>query len=933
MPTIYIDDKSYDVPEGDNVLEACLSAGIDLPYFCWHPEMGSIGACRQCALVQFRDADDEHGRVVMGCMTPVSEGARFSMDGMKASEFRKNIVESLMLNHPHDCPVCAEGGECHLQDMTVMVGHRDRRYRGKKNTHNNQYLGPLINHEMNRCISCYRCTRFYNDYAGGTDLSAQGAHDHVYFGRQQDGNLESEFAGNLVEVCPTGVFTDKPLVNDYTRKWDLQSAPSICTGCALGCNTSPGERYGKLKRIHNRFNHEVNGYFLCDRGRYGGAYVNDENRAKFAGLRADDGRYNAIESLLAIDTLASFCANSDRIAAIGSPRASIETNYLLRRVVGGKNFNNGIGDHEALLVKEISAIMQSSSVNTPSLRQIESADTVLILGEDVTNTAPRMALSLRQSVRNLAKNMAAEMRIAPWQDEAVRVLAQDRLSPLYIISMADTRLDDIAKQSISISAADIARFGFAIAAELDSSFKPVAGFGAIQTQLIKSIANDLSSASAPLIVSGTGCQNKAVINAAAAINLALNNSRSMLSYCLNEANTLGASLMQDGSEPSLNELCERASKGQIETLLIAENDLFRRAPRQQIETLFSNIKNLVVLDCIDTETLAQSALALPSSSFAEAEGTLVSSEARAQRFYPVYQPAEQRQSSWRWLTQLGQSIGSEGFEKFTEFDNVTASCSDDFTSLAGIVEASQHGDYRYRGMKIARQTHRNSGRTAMLADISVHEPQQSIDNDTPLSYSMEGVNGKQSSALTPFVWAPGWNSNQSVHKFQAEAGGALKGGTPGKRLFETSSASSAESERDKIPVVETPGPFEAQQGHWRLLPLYRIFGSDELSARSPAINELTASAFVEISVDDAETLGLLDGDGVLLSLPDTKVCFEVIINPSIANGCLGYSVGLPGAPWIAPGSSVTIKENHAWSNTNRDNKLAKILIEQGASNV
>jgi NADH-quinone oxidoreductase subunit G len=391
--------------------------------------------------------------------------------------------------------------------------------------------------------------------------------------------------------------------------------------------------------------------------------------------------------------------------------------------------------------------------------------------------------------------------------------------------------------------------------------------------------------------------------------------------------------MQDGSEPSLNELCERASKGQIETLLIAENDLFRRAPRQQIETLFSNIKNLVVLDCIDTETLAQSALALPSSSFAEAEGTLVSSEARAQRFYPVYQPAEQRQSSWRWLTQLGQSIGSEGFEKFTEFDNVTASCSDDFAVLAGIVEASQHGDYRYRGMKIARQTHRNSGRTAMLADISVHEPQQSIDNDTPLSYSMEGVNGKQSSALTPFVWAPGWNSNQSVHKFQAEAGGALKGGTPGKRLFETSSASSAESERDKIPVVETPGPFEAQQGHWRLLPLYRIFGSDELSARSPAINELTASAFVEISVDDAETLGLLDGDGVLLSLPDTKVCFEVIINPSIANGCLGYSVGLPGAPWIAPGSSVTIKENHAWSNTNRDNKLAKILIEQGASNV
>ncbi|MBL4672580.1 MAG: NADH-quinone oxidoreductase subunit NuoG, partial [Arenicella sp.] len=827
----------------------------------------------------------------------------------------------------------------HLQDMTVMVGHRNRRYRGKKNTHNNQYLGPLINHEMNRCISCYRCTRFYNDYAGGTDLAAQGAHDHVYFGRQQDGILESEFAGNLVEVWPTGVFTDKPLVNDYTRKWDLQSAPSICTGCALGCNTSPGERYGKLKRIHNRFNNDVNGYFLCDRGRYGGAYTNDKKRAKFAGLRADDGRYNAIESQLAIDTLASFCSNSDSIAAIGSPRASIETNYLLRRVVGGTNFNSGIGDHEALLVKEISSIMQLNSVNTPSLRQIESADAVLVLGEDVTNTAPRLALSLRQSVRNLAKKMAADMRIAQWQDEAVRVLAQDRLSPLYIISMADTRLDDVAKQTITMSASDIARFGFAIAAELDSSSDAIDGFNPAEKQLIKSIASDLSSATKPLIVSGTGCQNQSVIKAAAAINRALDNSYGMLSYCLNEANTLGASLMQDGSEPSLNELCERASKGQIETLLVAENDLFRRAPRQQIETLFSNINKLVVLDCIDTETLAQSALALPSSSFAEAEGTLISSEARAQRFYPVYQPAEQRQSCWRWLTQLGQSIGLKGFENFTEFDNVTDSCADDFAVLAGIVEASPHGDYRYRGMKVARQTHRNSGRTAMRADISVHEPQQTIDNDTPFSYSMEGINSKQPSALTPFVWAPGWNSNQSVHKFQAEAGGALKGGTPGKRLFETSSASSGDADGYEIPADEITKAFKAEQGHWRLLPLYRIFGSDELSARSPAINELTATAFVEISLDDAETLELLDGDGVLLSLPDTKVCFEVIINASITDGCLGYSVGLPGTPWIAPESSVTIKKDLTWSNarnsnsSNSENKLAKIAIELGVSNV
>ena len=142
MPKIYVDGQELSVKEGENILEACLGAGINLPYFCWHPAMGSIGSCRQCAVVQYQNEEDINGRIVMGCMTPVTEGARFSLNANKGVEFRKAVVESLMLNHPHDCPVCGEGGECHLQDMTVMVGHRDRRYTGLKNTHRNQYLGP-----------------------------------------------------------------------------------------------------------------------------------------------------------------------------------------------------------------------------------------------------------------------------------------------------------------------------------------------------------------------------------------------------------------------------------------------------------------------------------------------------------------------------------------------------------------------------------------------------------------------------------------------------------------------------------------------------------------------------------------------------------------------------------------------------------------------
>ena len=240
MPVIYVENKPYEVATGQNLLQACLGLGFNIPYFCWHPSLGSVGACRLCAVKQFKDENDIKGKIVMSCMTPANDGVRISISDPEAVKFRKAVLEWLMVNHPHDCPVCDEGGECHLQDMTLMTGQVYRRYRFKKRTHRNQDLGPYVKHEMNRCIQCYRCVRFYRDYAGGRDLNVFCWHDSVYFGRHKDGALESQFSGNLIEVCPTGVFTDKTLAEHYTRKWDLQTAPSICAHCGLGCNTSPG---------------------------------------------------------------------------------------------------------------------------------------------------------------------------------------------------------------------------------------------------------------------------------------------------------------------------------------------------------------------------------------------------------------------------------------------------------------------------------------------------------------------------------------------------------------------------------------------------------------------------------------------------------------------------------------------------------------------
>ena len=586
MPMIYVDGQEIVVKQGENILEACLNAGLDLPYFCWHPAMGSIGSCRQCALVQYQNEEDTRGRIVMGCMTQVSEGARFSLKAENATQFRKAVVESLMLNHPHDCPVCAEGGECHLQDMTVMVGHRDRRYTGKKNTYRNQYLGPLIEHEMNRCIACYRCERYYRDYAGGKDLGAQASHDHLYFGRHEEGVLESEFSGNLVEVCPTGVFTDKPFLKQYSRKWDLQSAPSICQGCAVGCNIAPGERYGKVKRVHNRYNDEVNGYFLCDRGRFGSGYLNSDLRLDYAGIKNPDGSFFAVHQQQALDTAVEWMAGK-KVAAIGSPRASLEANYLLRELVGSKNFAPVFSDQEADLIGSIVNILQTTKSINPSIKQIETADAVLILGEDVTNTAPRVALALRQSVRNKAFELAEQMGLPPWQDAAIRNLAQDQRSPMTVVSARDTRLDDVASTCVSLAPDDIAAFGHAVAAAL-------AGETTDNTEA-DAAAQMLKAAKNPLIVSGSSMAHQGIINSAAAVADALNQATTMLSFCVPECNSLGLALMvADGSSSSLKALAKRAAK--LDALIVLENDLYRRGDKELIDQLLASGTKVITLD-------------------------------------------------------------------------------------------------------------------------------------------------------------------------------------------------------------------------------------------------------------------------------------------------------------------------------------------------
>ncbi len=977
MAVIHIDGTTVEVDSADNLLQACLSLGIDVPYFCYHPALGSVGSCRQCAVKQYMTKEDMEagrGRLVMSCMVAPGDDMYISVTDDEAKAFRKSMVELLMTNHPHDCPTCEEGGHCHLQDMTYMSGHSRRRYRFTKRTHHNQELGPFIAHEMNRCIACYRCVRFYKDYAGGEDLGVYGSNNRVYFGRDKDGQFESEFSGNLTEVCPTGVFTDKTHSDRYNRKWDMQYAPSICHGCSAGCNISAGERYGELRRIENRYNGEVNRYFLCDRGRFGYGYVNREDRPTQALERIND-KHVKINIDYALDETIKRIKDK-KVIGIGSPRASLETNFALKSMVGFENFSTGLNHQQQSLVNKCIEVLSTEGIYNPGMTDIESHDAVLILGEDITQTSSRVALSIRQAAKNEALKMAAATNTQSWLAEPVKRIGQGVQSPVYIIDVTQTKLEDISKVSVVATPEDITKLGFKVADEIANFADDLAeivdpsaneenadtSISADPMQaLAKQIAYDLIKADKPLVVSGSSLSSTALIEAAAQITQALSQKRTAIKateqYQVEthnakveaaEAQSATAQQTEDkelsakpnkpetGVDTEAQDNVEREPATKLElkavnnhyhtqagiylavtdansigvcllgghsveellatdfdVVIVAENQLTDAIDANKLTQLLAD-KTVIALDHQLLDWHKDVDIVLPAASFAEADGTLVSAEGRAQRFFQVYDneyyhPLSSIKEGWRWLHAVHSNLEGRDVD-WTQLDDVINALIATHPKLAGIKEAAPDADYRMTGLKIARQPRRYSGRTAMRAPVSVHEPMQPKDLDTGLTFSMEGYSGKQTpSAMIPFAQSAGWNSPQAWNKYQDKVGGHLINGDPGVRLFD---------QLERLPTRQYVAPeatsattTDMQQGQAKLVPIYNIYASSMMASRSPVVAEQLPIAAWRVGIDDAKEWGIAAGDYLAIEIDKQQITLPVELVGYLAEGCIGYPVG------------------------------------------
>lgn len=608
MADIVFDGRKLQVPDGQNLVDAGLAAGVPVPVFCYHKDLGAVGSCRVCA-VTVTGADGK-AKTVMACMTGAQNGMNVTTLDPESVALRKQVIEWLMLNHPHDCPICDEGGECQLQDLTIAGGHSQRRLKVPKRTFENQYLGEFISHEMNRCITCYRCVRFYQDYAGGRDFGQFGSRSRVYFGRDESGPLESPFSGNLIEMCPTGVFTDK-LFRYTSRVWDLEMNPSICPHCSVGCNVLPGSRMRELQRVRVRGNEQVNGVFMCDRGQFGHGYVMDPARPR--AVRAGGSAMDWDDAIgLAGGELLSLARRhgAGAVAAVASARASVEAHAALEALATGPLEGMRVAhfDDVAAEGRALAALEALAGAGCPPLDNaaISECDVLLIAGTSLVDEAPMAALAARQTAR--------------------------RGGRVFVVAPIERYLNEIATV-VPTAPHQLAAALKTIAGALGAG---ASGGNGTHGGGLEAIGAALGSAKRAGILMGSELLDGAAIAAGADLAQAVKarGSTPRFGYLFPGPNGHGAAAISRG--PVLESILADLVAGKLQALVVVESDGGAWS-RAAIDAL-GKLELGIVLDYLDSPAAKAARVFLPSTATYESFGSYVNRAGRLQAFVPSRVP-------------------------------------------------------------------------------------------------------------------------------------------------------------------------------------------------------------------------------------------------------------------------------------------------------
>ncbi|MFI5249115.1 MAG: 2Fe-2S iron-sulfur cluster-binding protein [Gemmatimonadales bacterium] len=326
MISVTIEGRAVQVPEGTSMLEAAKVAGVLIPHYCYHPGLPVAGVCRMC-LVEV----EKSPKLAPACATSVAEGQVIHVHSDPAREARQGVLEMLLINHPLDCPICDQSGECELQDYTFAEGRKDSRYLEAKRFNPVEDFGGDVLYVPNRCILCTRCVRFMEDVAHDPVLNVSERGDRAVIGKFEGQDLTHPWAGNVVDLCPVGALLSKDFLNK-ARSWDLDRAASICPNCTQGCNTALESRDNVVVRMRPRPNDDVNKYFLCDEGRLNYRWLNRRDRVEFPHVRQGDALAPS-DWEVAVEAAAA-ALRGRRVHVVASPSLSNEVLFQLSQVIG-----------------------------------------------------------------------------------------------------------------------------------------------------------------------------------------------------------------------------------------------------------------------------------------------------------------------------------------------------------------------------------------------------------------------------------------------------------------------------------------------------------------------------------------------------------------------------------------------------------------------
>jgi NADH-quinone oxidoreductase subunit G len=399
---ITVDGKKVIAAQGTLLIEACKSVGIEVPSFCYYPNLSLQGACRMC-LVKV----EKMPKLQTACTTVISEGMIVTTDSDEIRQARKSMVEMLLGNHPLDCPVCDAGGECELQDMTFSYGAAESKYMEPKNHKDEQQWSPVVFFDRPRCILCYRCVRVCGEAMDVWALGVQNRGVSSIIAPNQEDHLECEECGMCIDICPVGALTSGAY-RYKTRPWEMKHVGTTCTHCGDGCKTTLGVRRSdtgmEIVRGDNRDKSGINGDFLCIKGRYAFDFAHHDERIRQPLIRKD-GRLTPSTWEEAFELIGKRFADirdhqgGQAIGVVGSNRTTNEENYLLQKFARMVLQTNNIDHHRTADLPTFAAALAGKPESTASMRDVFNAPAMLLIGNNPTEQHPLLAWQIRNSVR------------------------------------------------------------------------------------------------------------------------------------------------------------------------------------------------------------------------------------------------------------------------------------------------------------------------------------------------------------------------------------------------------------------------------------------------------------------------------------------------------------------------------------------------------